>query len=352
MAVAAASMTSFVQARRPGRVPSTNPGENNMTLQHKIHSLIAVLFIALAPLGALAQDSSATKAQAATATAQKSFASPEAAAKALADAVRVQDAQALLAVVGPASKDWLFTGDPVADRDDWAKFLAAYDRKNEIGKDGDTRATLIVGDDHWPFPAPLVNKGGQWVFDAAAGREEIINRRIGHNELDTLQTLLAIVDAQREYAAADPDKTGFNAYARRFISSDGKKDGLYWPTPAGAAPSPLGPLVGAAAREGYRVKTGQQQPAPYHGYHYRMLTAQGKAANGGAYDYLVNGRLIGGFAVVAYPAKYGVSGVMTFIVNHDGTVYEKDLGKATPTEAAKITRFNPDKTWTKSQASD
>lgn len=325
-----------------------------MTLQHKIQSLIAVMFIALAPLGVLAQDSSAVKVPAAKApaakvTAQKSFASPEAAAKALADAVRAQDGQALLAVVGPASKDWLFTGDPVADRDDWAKFLAAYDKKNGISKDGETKATLIVGDDHWPFPAPLVNKGGQWAFDAAAGREEIINRRVGHNELDTMKTLLAIVDAQREYAAADPDKTGFNAYARRFISSDGKKDGLYWPTPAGAAPSPLGPLVGAAAREGYRVKTGQHQPVPYHGYHYRMLTAQGKAANGGAYDYLVNGRLIGGFAVVAYPAKYGVSGVMTFIVNHDGAVYEKDLGKATPTEAAKITRFNPDKTWKQSQ---
>jgi len=164
--------------------------------------------------------------------------------------------------------------------------------------------------------------------------------------------LLAVVDAQREYAMKDADGNGLPDYAARFVSSAGKKDGLYWPTPAGATPSPLGPLVGAAAREGYRLKTGQSQPAPYHGYHYRMLTAQGKAANGGAYDYLVNGRLIGGFAVVAYPAKYGVSGVMTFIVNHDGAVYEKDLGKATPTEAAKITRFNPDKTWTKSQASD
>jgi hypothetical protein len=260
--------------------------------------------------------------------------------------VRAKDAQALLAVVGPASKDWLFTGDPVADRDDWAKFLAAYDKKNGISREGETRATLIVGDDNWSFPAPLQKKGDKWAFDAAAGREEIINRRIGRNELDTLQTLLAIVDAQREYAAADPDQTGFNAYARRFISSDGKKDGLYWPTPPGAAPSPLGPLVGAAAKEGYHLKTGQGQPEPYHGYYYRMLTAQGKAAHGGAYNYLVNGRLIGGFAVVAYPAKNGISGVMTFIVNHDGSVYQKNLGSGTDAAARAMARYNPDKSWT------
>jgi len=258
--------------------------------------------------------------------------------------------QALLAVVGPTSRDWLFSGDKVADRSDWAKFLAAYDKKHGISKEGETKATLVVGDDNWPFPAPLVKKGEQWAFDAAAGREEIINRRIGHNELDTLQTLAAIVDAQREYAAADPDHTGFTAYARRFFSSDGKKNGLYWPTPTGAAQSPLGPLVGEAAKEGYRQKGGQGQPRPYHGYYYRILTAQGKNANGGAYDYLVNGRLIGGFAIIAYPARYRVSGVMTFIVNHAGTVYEKDLGKATSTEAAKMVRFDPDKTWRKSRS--
>jgi Protein of unknown function (DUF2950) len=328
-----------------------NPCGKNMTLQHKIQSLIAVFFIALAPFAALAQNPPAAKVPATKAPvmAQKSFTSPEAASKALADAVRAQDAQALLAIVGPASKDWLFTGDPVADRADWAKFLAAYDKKNGITKKGDAHAALIVGDDDWSFPAPLKKQGDKWAFDAAAGREEITNRRIGRNELDTLQTLLAVVDAQREYAAADPDRSGFNAYARRFISSAGKKDGLYWPTQSGAAPSPLGQLVGEATREGYVKKTAAGAPVPYHGYYYRMLTAQGKDAHGGAYDYLVNGRLIGGFAVVAYPAKYGVSGVMTFIVNHDGTVYEKNLGKATPAEAAKMVRFNPDKTWKKSQ---
>ena len=325
-----------------------------MTFQHKIQSLIVVFSIALAPCAALAQHPPAAavptvKAPAAKTAAQKSFASPEAASKALADAVRARDVQTLLAVVGPASKSWLFSGDAVADRADWAKFLAAYDKKNGIVRKSDTQAVLVVGDDDWPFPAPLEKKGGKWAFDAAAGHEEIINRRIGRNELDTLQTLLAIVDAQREYAAADPDHSGFDAYARRFISSPGKKDGLYWPTPPGTAPSPLGPLVGEATKEGYRLKAGQGRPQPYHGYYYRTLTTQGKDAQGGAFNYLVNGRLIGGFAVVAYPAKHGVSGIMTFIVNYEGTVYEKDLGNSTQDNAEKMTRFNPDKTWKRSQ---
>lgn len=320
-----------------------------MTLHHKIQFAVAVLLAALTPLAAAQNPSTTTApAPAAQAVKQKFFATPEAAAQALADAVRARDPQALLAVVGPASRDWLLSGDRVADRNDWAKFLAAYDRKSAIRRDGDTKAVLVVGDD-WPFPAPLRKWGDRWAFDAAAGREEIINRRIGHNELDTVQTLLAIVDAQREYAAADPDHSGFEDYARRFISSDGKKDGLYWPTPPGARSSPLGPLVGDATREGYRAKGG---PRPYHGYYYRMLMAQGQDANGGAYDYLVNGQLIGGFAVVAYPAKYGVSGVMTFVVNHDGVVYEKDLGKTTVTAAAKMARFNPDKTWKKSPSTN
>jgi len=324
------------------------PCEKNMKRLLNIQTLVAALFILLTPLAVLAENTAAANAPTVkNSMVQKSFVSPEVAAKALADAVRAQDAQALLAVVGPASRNWLFSGDTVADHADWAKFIAAYDKKHAITLDGTAQAVLIVGDDGWPFPAPLTKQGDTWAFDAAAGREELINRRIGRNELDTLQTLLAVVDAQREYAAADPDHTGFNAYARRFISTTGKKDGLYWPTPSGAASSPLGPLVGEATQEGYRMKAGQ--PQPYHGYNYRMLTAQGKAAKGGAYDYLVNDRLIGGFAVLAYPAKHGVSGVMTFIVNHDGTIYEKDLGNATQSEVAKMTRFNPDKTWKRSR---
>ncbi|MEF8767617.1 MAG: DUF2950 domain-containing protein [Candidatus Accumulibacter phosphatis] len=281
--------------------------------------------------------------------AQQSFAKPEDAARALAEAVRAEDVNALLAVLGPASRSWLASGDAVADRQDWAKFLAAYDRKNSISLVSDGRAVVLVGEDNWPFPAPLLRQRDRWVFDAAAGREEIINRRIGRNELNTIQTLLAIVDAQREYAVDDLDGNGSNDYARRFVSSEGKRDGLFWPVEANEQPSPLGPLVGAATREGYVRKAGNGQPTAYHGYRYRMLTAQGKDAPGGAYDYLLNDQLIGGFAVIAYPAKYGISGVMTFIVNHDGTVFQKNLGKTTETAALRMSRFNPDKSWKKAE---
>ena len=193
-------------------------------------------------------------------------------------------------------------------------------------------------------------RGGQWAFDANAGREELLNRRVGRNELDTIQTLLAIVDAQREYAADDADGNGYADYARRFRSSPGKKDGLYWPDATGKSPSPLGPMVAEAAREGYgKTPPDPAKPVAFHGYHYRILTGQGKDAPGGAYDYLVRDKLLGGFAVVAWPANYGSSGVTTFLVNHDGVVYEKDLGTKTPGIAGTMTRFNPDATWRKAQ---
>ena len=281
-------------------------------------------------------------------TAQRSFATPEEAAKALVEAVRAGNVAGMLEVIGPKSKSWLFTGDKVSDAAEWKNFLAAYDRKNAVTREGDAKAVLVIGDD-WPFPAPLAKKGDKWAFDADAGREEVINRRVGRNELDTIQTLLAIVDAQREYAAADADKNGLNDYASRFISSEGKKDGLYWPTKAGEPQSPLGPFVAQAVREGYgkRAKTGQ--PQPFNGYYFRLLKGQGASAPGGKYDYEVKGSLFGGFAVVAWPAKYGVSGVTSFLVNHDGVVYEKDLGPNTESVAKKMARFDPDKTWKKAQ---
>ncbi len=277
--------------------------------------------------------------------AHKVFAAPEDAVGALADAVRTQDVGALLAVVGPSARSWLSSGDQVADRENWRKFLVEYDRKHSVSKLSEDRAVLLVGDGDWPFPAPLVRRGGGWQFDAQAGREEVINRRIGRNELDAIQTLLAIVDAQREYAANDPDGNGLADYAQRFMSTEGRKDGLFWPVREGEPPSPLGPLVGAAAREGYGTRSANSQPQAYHGYRYRMLTAQGRSASGGAYSYLVKDRMIGGFAVLAYPARYGISGLMTFIVNHDGTVYQKNLGKATEVEAVKMRSFNPDASW-------
>ena len=279
---------------------------------------------------------------------QKSFASAQEAAAALASAVRAANKDELFAVVGPDAKSWILSGDDVADRADWKKFLDAYDQKNNLQATGD-KAVLEVGNDAWPFPAPIVKgKDGKWAFDAKAGREEVLNRRVGRNELDTIQALLAIVDAQREYAAADLDGNGFADYARKVRSSPGKKDGLYWPDEAGKPQSPLGPLVAEAAAEGYgKDKSGK--PQPYHGYHYKLLTSQGRNASGGAYDYVVGGKLLGGFAVLAYPASYGNSGIMTFVVNHEGVVYEKDLGAGTAAAAAAMTRFDPDKTWRKAQ---
>jgi hypothetical protein len=323
--------------------------------KHLIHAVLAGALAAAFAMDVSAQapaapaaEKAAAPAKTAPAAAQRKFATPEEAAKALADAVRAADVNALLAVVGPSSKSWIFTGDSVADANGWKRFLAAYDEKKAFERKGDANAVLTVGKDDWPFPAPLVKKGTQWSFDAEAGREELLNRRVGRNELDTIQTLLAIVDAQREYAATDPDKNGYADYARRFISSTGKKDGLYWPDEAGGKLSPLGPLVATAALEGYGKPKGTEKQ-PYHGYHYRLLTSQGKDAPGGAYDYLVGDKLLGGFGVVAYPSNYGSSGVVTFVVNHEGVVFEKDLGKQTSAMAAAMTRFNPDATWRKAQ---
>jgi len=323
--------------------PPFSAEKNSMKCKHTIQALAAALLLVTAPVG-----HAAPPPVAAQKVAQPSFATPEDAANALAEAVRAEDVPALVAVLGPASRNWLSSGDPVADRADWRKFLDAYDHKATIIPEASGRAILLVGDGDWPFPAPLVRKGERWVFDSAAGQEEIINRRIGRNELGAIQTLRAVVDAQREYAVMDLDGNGWNDYAKRFLSSEGKRDGLFWPVEEGEKPSPLGPLVGAAALEGYFGKANAgPQPAAYHGYRYRLLTAQGKDAPGGAYSYLVGDRMLGGFAVVAYPAKYGISGVMTFIVNHDGTVYQKDLGKGTEKSALKMSAFNPDASWRK-----
>jgi hypothetical protein len=325
------------------------------TRLNPILAALAATFALTLPAAALAQAAGEAKpaakpaAAAPKAAVQRTYATPEEAAKALVDAVKAGDVKALVEIVGPQSRSWLFSGDSVSDADDWTRFAAAYDAKHALVKEGDAKAVLTTGEDAWPFPVPLVAKAGKWSFDADAGREELINRRVGRNELDTIQTLLAVVDAQREYASADADRNGFYDYATRFLSTPGKKDGLYWETAAGEPQSPLGPLVVRAVSEGYGGKGKTGKPEPYNGYFFRLLTKQGKDASGGAYDYLVNGKLIGGFAVVAYPAKYGVSGVMTFIVNHDGVVYEKDLGKGTAAEVGKMKAFNPDKTWKKAQ---
>jgi hypothetical protein len=225
------------------------------------------------------------------------------------------------------------------------RFVNAYDQKSRIENKDDKQAILIIGNDDFPFPFPIVKRFYGWTFDPEVGKEELLNRRIGQDELDVIQVLRAVVDAQREYATRDRDDDGAPDYAMKFISSPGKRDGLYWPTAEGAPQSPLGPLVGEAVIAGYGKGGASPQRRPYKGYHFRLLTRQGLAAPGGAYDYVVRGKMIGGFAVVAYPAEYGVSGIKTFMVSHDGKVYERDLGRSTGISVAQMTAFNPDSKW-------
>ena len=278
---------------------------------------------------------------------QQGFASPEAAVQALVDAAKTGDTKALVAILGPGSRAIVSSGDPVADKQGLQRFVEAYDQGNKLEKVGETKVVLNVGKDDWPLPIPVVKTGAAWRFDTAAGKQELLNRRIGRNELNTIQTCLAYVDAQREYARMGHDGAGGLEYAQKFASDQGRRNGLYWQATAeGELPSPLGPFVANARAAGYRRKAGGG-PTPYHGYYFRILTAQGKDAPGGAYDYVVNGRMIGGFALVAYPAQYGVSGVMTFIVNHDGVVHQKDLGPATAKLARALKSYNPDASWKK-----
>ncbi|HTP84453.1 MAG TPA: DUF2950 domain-containing protein [Alphaproteobacteria bacterium] len=281
----------------------------------------------------------------ASAAAQKTFATPEQAVAALVAAVRSGHSNDVLAILGPNSKKLVSSGDPVADAQARHKFTDAYDEKNHIERDGDDRALLEVGQDDWPFPFPIVKHGATWQFDAAAGASEIVARRIGANELFTIEVCRAYVDGQREYAQKDRNHDGYVEYAQKFLSSPGKQDGLYWPAAAGEEESPLGPLIADARAEGYGAADKKAGPQPFHGYYYRILKGQGPAARGGAYAYVLNGHMIGGFALVAFPAQYGVSGVMTFIVNHDDVVYQKDLGPRTADLARKMTLFDPDSSW-------
>jgi hypothetical protein len=258
--------------------------------------------------------------------------------------------EALASILGPEGRDLISSGDAVADKQDRARFVRSYEESNKLERPTETKAVLVIGQDQWPLPIPVVKEGETWRFDSAAGKEEILSRRIGQNELSAMQVCLAHVDAQREYARVPREGDGLLTYAMKFRSDKDKKNGLYWPTKEGDALSPLGVLVANARAEGYSRKASGGKPTPYHGYFYRILTAQGPDAPGGAYDYVVNGKMIGGFALVAYPAQYGVSGVMTFIVNNEGVVYQKDLGRDTETIARTMETYNPDKIWNKTEA--
>jgi Protein of unknown function (DUF2950) len=271
------------------------------------------------------------------------FATAEEAAEALVAAVRSNDTKALGELFGPETSELLSSGDPVEDARERANFLARYDAGHSLVAGDASNLVLLTGEDRWPLPIPLVHRDGRWSWDGAAGIQEILLRRIGADELRTIKVMHGYVDAQNEYAAGGHDGLPAGLYAPKFNSAPGKQDGLYWETAPGAPQSPAGPFLAAASSEGYGERVGA---APYHGYVYRLLNSQGAQAQGGAFDYMVDGKLSKGFAVLAYPSNYGSSGVMTFIVNQDGEVWQRDLGEDTAKAALAITQFNPDADWT------
>lgn len=280
-------------------------------------------------------------------TAQQTFTSPEQAVDALVAATGNNDAASLKKILGPDSEQLVNSGDPVADKEWRAKFTATYAKNHKLEKADGGKIVLAVGKEEWPFPIPLVQQDQSWRFDTQTGEEEILARRIGRNELSAIEVCRAFADAQYDYASEDRNGTGYVEYAQKIVSSPGKHDGLYWDS-APDDESPIGPLMASARAEGYDANDTQSERAPYHGYYYKILTRQGEHASGGARDYIVKGHMIGGFATVAFPATYGDSGVMTFIVNQDGVVYEKNLGPDTAQTAGQMTEFDPDPSWTKS----
>ncbi len=276
----------------------------------------------------------------------ETFATPEEAAAALVAALDADDVAAAGRLLGEgAADDLLVSGDPVADAADRARVVAQYRAKQSLVADGDDRRTLVIGEDGWPMPVPIVRTAdGRWKFDGAAGIDELIYRRVGGNEYGAIDVMYGYVNAQVDYASAGRDGDAPGVYALKLLSDEGLHNGLYWQTTADEPPSPAGAFVAAAAGEGYRAADGEQ--VPYHGYYYRMLYAQGPNANGGAREYFKDGLLTEGFALIAWPADYGSSGVMTFMVNRDGVVFQKDLGPETASVVASIKAFDPDATWT------
>jgi len=276
---------------------------------------------------------------------QKTFNTCEEASVALFVAVEKDDQSALLEILGPAATEIISCGDQAEDRSSRQQFVKKYKEMHRLVRESDGTTTLYVGAENWPTPIPLVHKGNRWYFDTAASRKEILFRRIGKNELETVAVCRELVDAQNEYHSEPHDGDGVKQYAPRFRSEDGKRNGLYWKISGGEPESPVGPLLTLASGEEYAKET--TQPRPFHGYYYRILTSQGRQAPGGARSYLVRGKMTGGFAFVAYPAEYRSSGVMTFIVNQDGVVYQKDLGARTAVRAKAMTRYASDATWKK-----
>lgn len=306
-----------------------------MLIGRALTRLTLILAVAALPSALLIGQNAAKQAS------ERTFTTPQEAAQALVDATDQNDTAALLKLFGPQSTDIVKSGDPAEDKDRRAEFARRAHEKMtvQIEPSNLNRAVIIAGNDNWPLPIPLVRgKNGQWHFDVARGRVEILARRVGRNELAAIDVCRGYVEAQLDYASRDREAKGVLAYAQRIVSSPGKKNGLY-------SEGDSDNLVPKAFGDAAAAIAGGKTPVPYHGYYFRVLTAQGPDAPGGAHAYIVKGEMIGGFALVAYPAKYGDSGIKTFIVNHRGVVYEKDLGPATATLAAQMTRFNPDKTW-------
>jgi len=303
------------------------------------------LRIALVVVGLAIAAGCAKKPEPQEAAAAAGFDTPEAAVAAMVAALEKNDLAQLTALLGPGSEELLNSGDAVQDAGDRASFLARFGAKQALVDDGTDRKVLVLGEDEWPMPVPLVKRDGKWAFDGEAGVDELIYRRVGANELGAIDVCRGYVSAQLEYASEGRDGDPPGIYALKLISDEGMRNGLYWPTAEGEPESPAGPFVAAAATEGYRrAADGDRQP--YHGYYYRMLYAQGANANGGAREYFKDGLLTEGFALIAWPADYGSSGVMTFIVNPDGVVFQKDLGEDTAVAVESISAFDPDSSWT------
>jgi hypothetical protein len=302
---------------------------------------VALMWLAAVPAGAEQAAQSAPPGDVAAPT-QRYFASPAEAVQALLDAVSHEGSGELLHILGPELEE-LKSGDEVADQASRQRFIDAAAEGTDIEAEGEDYAILMLGADRWPFPIPIVKEEQGWRFDTDAGLQELLNRQIGRNELYVIAVVRAIVDAQHEYASRQRTGAG-REYAQHFASSEGQRDGLYWPVSEGEEESPLGPLVVSAVKEGYR-RAEDDEPQPYHGYLFRLLTAQGSHAPGGAMSYLEDGRLSKGFAVLAYPAEYGSSGIMTFIANHRGIVFQKDLGEQTEEIATAISEYDPDPAW-------
>lgn len=280
-------------------------------------------------------------------TKQEKFKSPKDAFSALIQATRTNDTKELLAIFGPEGKEIISSGDAVADSVARERFVKAADEGVKFSKLDNKTVLPMIGKNECSFPIPIVKSGRQWVFSTEEGRQEILNRRIGRNELNTIQVALNFVNAQREYFGKDRDGSGTLQYAQRFKSHNGKKDGLYWEVGPGEEESPLGPMVARATEEGYTARKPGEKRVPYHGYYFHILKSQGSSAPGGEMDYVVNGKMTAGFGLLAYPAQYGVSGIMTFVVNQQGIVYQKDLGPKTEEAAKAIAKYDPDKTWQK-----